>query len=163
MEALSFYVETYLERDVRDLLAVRNFSDFFRFLRLCAGRTAQVLNASSIAAGLPDDLFHYRDGSGAEIDLVEDSATSPSLVEIKSGQTPSADWTGVLRRLAPLFPGTPSLRIVYGGDERQDRTGAQFLPWRDFCAEMAAPPASAHSLRGSSSVQGLEKSRIRLS
>ena len=55
MEAISFYVETYLERDIRDLLNVRHFSDFFRFLRLCAGRTAQTLNASTLAAdvGIP--------------------------------------------------------------------------------------------------------------
>lgn len=48
-EALSFYVATYVERDVRDLLAVRDLSAFSRFLRLCAGRTGQTLNASALA------------------------------------------------------------------------------------------------------------------
>lgn len=57
MEALSFYIETYLGCDIRDLLNVRHFSDFFRFLRLYAGRTSQILNVSSIAAdvGIPPE------------------------------------------------------------------------------------------------------------
>lgn len=44
------YVATYLERDVRDLTAVRDLIAFQRFLRLCAARTGQLLNLSSLAA-----------------------------------------------------------------------------------------------------------------
>ncbi len=43
------YVATYLERDVRDLTAVRDMVAFQRFLRLCAARTGQLLNLSSLA------------------------------------------------------------------------------------------------------------------
>ncbi len=43
------YVATYLERDVRDLTAVRDLVTFQRFLRLCAARTGQLLNLSSLA------------------------------------------------------------------------------------------------------------------
>lgn len=48
------YVQTYLERDVRQLLNVRDLSQFQRFLRLCAGRSGQLLNLSSLGddAGL---------------------------------------------------------------------------------------------------------------
>lgn len=49
-ETLSFYVSTYLERDVRALLNVGDFARFETFLRLCAGRTGQILNYSDIAA-----------------------------------------------------------------------------------------------------------------
>lgn len=49
-EALSFYVTTYVERDVRELMAIRDLSVFSRFLRLCAGRTGQILNVSSLAS-----------------------------------------------------------------------------------------------------------------
>ena len=45
------YVQTYLERDVRQLIAIRDLGQFQRFLRLCAGRTGQLLNLS----GLGDD------------------------------------------------------------------------------------------------------------
>jgi hypothetical protein len=43
------YVMTYVERDVRQLLNVRDLRDFQRFLRLCAGRTGQLLNLSALA------------------------------------------------------------------------------------------------------------------
>jgi hypothetical protein len=42
-------IATYLERDVRQLLAVRDLSLFQRFVRLCAGRTGQLLNLSALA------------------------------------------------------------------------------------------------------------------
>lgn len=50
VEALSFYVTTYIERDVREIMSIRDLSIFSRFLRLCAGRTGQILNASSLAS-----------------------------------------------------------------------------------------------------------------
>lgn len=43
------YVNTYIERDVRRMINVRDLSSFQRFLRLCAGRTGQLLNLSSLA------------------------------------------------------------------------------------------------------------------
>lgn len=43
------YVATYLERDVRQLTAVQDLSAFQRFVRLCAGRTGQMLNLSALA------------------------------------------------------------------------------------------------------------------
>ena len=44
------YVATYVERDVRQLLTVRDLSLFQRFLRMCAARTGQLLNLSALAA-----------------------------------------------------------------------------------------------------------------
>ncbi len=44
------YLQTYVERDIRTLRAVENLHSFMRFLGLCAGRTGQILNLSSIAA-----------------------------------------------------------------------------------------------------------------
>lgn len=44
------YVNTYIERDVRQLLAVHDLALFQRFLRLCAARSAQMLNLSSLGA-----------------------------------------------------------------------------------------------------------------
>lgn len=46
---LGSYVTTYLERDVREVTAVRDLATFQRFLRLCAARTGQLLNLSSLA------------------------------------------------------------------------------------------------------------------
>ena len=49
-QALGDYVETYVERDVRRMLEVRNLDAFQRFVRLCAGRTGQLLNLASLGA-----------------------------------------------------------------------------------------------------------------
>ncbi len=43
------YVATYLERDVRNVLHVVDLQDFHRFVRICALRTAQVVNYSELA------------------------------------------------------------------------------------------------------------------
>ena len=43
------YIATYLERDVRNLAHIGDFNQFERFLRLCATRTAQLLNLSEMA------------------------------------------------------------------------------------------------------------------
>lgn len=47
-EALSFYVSTHLERDIRSLIHVKDLSKFETFLKLCASRTAQILNLSNL-------------------------------------------------------------------------------------------------------------------
>src|SRR3989344_5658808 len=44
------YIQTYLERDVRQLKNISDLNLFHRFLSLCAGRTGQILNLSSLAA-----------------------------------------------------------------------------------------------------------------
>jgi hypothetical protein len=43
------YIQTYLERDVRNIKSVEDLSIFQKFLGLLAGRTAQILNLSSLA------------------------------------------------------------------------------------------------------------------
>ena len=49
-QALGDYYETYVERDVRRLSNVRELGRFHRFVRLCAGRTGQLLNLSSLGS-----------------------------------------------------------------------------------------------------------------
>ncbi len=46
------YVATYLERDVRQLLNVRNLRDFDRFMRLLAARTGQLLSLNAVATDI---------------------------------------------------------------------------------------------------------------
>jgi predicted AAA+ superfamily ATPase len=43
------YVTAHIERDVRQLLNVQDLEAFQRFVRLCAGRSGQILNLSSLA------------------------------------------------------------------------------------------------------------------
>lgn len=49
VEWLSSYLATYVERDVRMISNVGDLATFQRFVELCAGRTAQLLNYSALA------------------------------------------------------------------------------------------------------------------
>lgn len=46
------YIQTYIERDVRQILNVGDLNAFRVFLKVCAGRSGQVLNLSSIAGDI---------------------------------------------------------------------------------------------------------------
>lgn len=44
------YIATYVERDVRQLIEVRDLTQFQRFIRLCAARSGQLLNLAALGA-----------------------------------------------------------------------------------------------------------------
>ena len=44
------YVTTYIERDVRNLINIKDLRSFRHFVRLCAGRSGQLLNLSQLAS-----------------------------------------------------------------------------------------------------------------
>ena len=48
-QALGDYFETYVQRDVRQLLQIRNAGAFEKFIRLCAGRIGQLLNLHNLS------------------------------------------------------------------------------------------------------------------
>ena len=48
-EFYPFYIQTYVERDVRLIKNIGDLSKFIRFIKLCAGRIGQLLNLSSLA------------------------------------------------------------------------------------------------------------------
>jgi len=212
------YVQTYVERDVQQVLQVKDASAFRLLLRLCAGRVGQLLNLSNIGndAGVSHNtirewisvleasyitfrlpphyrnfskrlikspklyffdtgllcwllgirsteqlathalrgsifenyviaetakyyyshgevppLYFWRDQSGLEIDLIIERAGKLLPVEIKSGQTVTADFFKGLNRwtaLAGREACDPTL--VYGGNELQARTGIRVLGWQ---------------------------------
>jgi predicted AAA+ superfamily ATPase len=45
----SNYIATYVERDVRQLLAIDDLTKFQIFLKMCAARTGQLLNITSLS------------------------------------------------------------------------------------------------------------------
>lgn len=49
------YVRAYLERDVRDLINVKDEAKFYDFMVACAARSAQLFNASDIASAIGVD------------------------------------------------------------------------------------------------------------
>jgi predicted AAA+ superfamily ATPase len=52
----SSYIQTYAERDLRQIITVSNLFLFQKFMRLAAGRVGQLLNYSNIATELGIDL-----------------------------------------------------------------------------------------------------------
>lgn len=48
-EALSFYVNTYVERDIRNLIYIKHLSVFERFLKICASQIGRLTNYSRLA------------------------------------------------------------------------------------------------------------------
>ncbi|MDD2898527.1 MAG: ATP-binding protein [Desulfuromonadaceae bacterium] len=211
------YVATFLERDVRQMVNIRDLSAFQRFLRLCAGRTGQLLNLSSLSndcgithntakswisileagyivhllqphyknfnkrlvktpklffydtglvawllgiqnesqlalhpqrgavfetwvvaellktrfnSGLPSNLYFWRDNTGNEVDVLIDKGLILEPVEIKSGQTVTADSFAGLRKFSTLAGKTAGrAKLLYGGNERQERLDVDVLPW----------------------------------
>ena len=227
-EWLADYTTTYVERDVRRLVQVGDLLLFQTFLRLCAGRTGQMLNLSSLAAdcgistptarswlavleasyivfrlppfhgnlnkrlvktpklyfydsglaasllgigraeqlvthplrgalfetwvvteilkahhhrGRRPRLFFYQERGRLEIDLINDHGDELTLIEIKSGRTPSASYfSGFHRFTGRLESNTkPSIArrigariVVYGGATKQSRSHGTLLPWSEL-------------------------------
>jgi len=48
-EALSFYMTTYIERDVRSIIQIQDLAKFELFLKVCATQTGQLLNLSHLS------------------------------------------------------------------------------------------------------------------
>ena len=44
-----FYIQTYIERDVKQIRNISNQNTFIRFLKMCAGRVGQLLNITDLA------------------------------------------------------------------------------------------------------------------
>jgi len=211
------YVTAYVERDVRQLLKVQDLEVFQRFVRLCAGRSGQLLNLSTLAAdcgvthntakawisvleasyllfqlrphhqnfnkrlvkspklyfydvgllcwllgiretsqlaahplrghifetmivsewmkkylnqGEKPPLYFWRDSNGNEVDLIVDTGTALTPIEIKSGQTVNRGFfTGLEKwmRIAGTLAHSPTL--IYGGSDSYVHNGVNIVAW----------------------------------
>lgn len=68
-QALGDYFETYIERDLRQLINIKDLNLFQRFIKFCAGRIGQLLNISSLA----NDTGISHTTAGSWISLLEAS------------------------------------------------------------------------------------------
>lgn len=83
-------------------------------------------------AGLPVDLFYWRDKTGHEIDLIVDVPGKLFPIEIKSGQTINPDFFKNLIYWNKLSGVKKSL-LLYGGNRQEKRSnGMEVLGWRDY-------------------------------
>lgn len=91
----SAYVQTYLERDLRQLSAVSSLPDFQRLMALAAHRTARLLNQAELArdAGLTHPTTHRYVNlleTGCLVTRLRPFATNPTVALVK---TPKLLWT----------------------------------------------------------------------
>lgn len=78
--------------------------------------------------GARSNLSFYRDSKGLECDLIYEVANQLCAVEIKSGATLASDAFKNLTRIATIIPNLNRLAVVYGGNERQQRSLGSALP-----------------------------------
>lgn len=196
------YYNTYIERDVRDLMRIKNLDLFDKFVHLLAGRASAEFNASSLAVevgvssntitqwltllkasyivfSLPPfyaninkrltkshkiyfydiglmlsligieeprqiathplrgaafenmvvselikerfnlmkrpNYYYYRENSGREVDIVQETPDGLRLSEIKAGKTYNTEFRKNLDYLAKLLPNIESSRVIYDG------------------------------------------------
>ncbi len=197
------YLTTYIQRDIRDLLKVKNLDKFDRFVRLCAGRVSGEFNASAIAtevgvssttisewlsimnasfitytlqpyytnigkrlskrpklyfydtglmvhllgimspdqlethplrsavfenlivsemmkkaynAGRRPSLYFYRENSGKEVDLLQETAAGLNLYEIKASMTYRKDFLNSMDYLKNTLTNVNSTTLIYDGE-----------------------------------------------
>jgi hypothetical protein len=81
-------------------------------------------------AGEDPPLYHWRDATGREIDVLVDLGTELIPIEVKSGATVASDAVDTLAWWTNL-PGNPQRRgiLVHGGDETLAVAGFRVLPW----------------------------------
>jgi hypothetical protein len=85
----SGYVQTYLERDLRDIQHISSLPDFRRLMRLAANRTGRLFNQSEVArdAGLSQPTTHRYCNlleASYQIERLPVYSTNPSIPLIKS-------------------------------------------------------------------------------
>lgn len=132
---LSDYLQTYLEKDLRDWSRIQDLSLFRKFLKMCAARIGQVLNTKNIA----DDLGLSHVTIKKWINLLELSfivylLPAFSAIEIKSSDRIKDEYFNALEYFEKLFPEQVSGRkyIVYSGDKTQNRSRAHIANYSEI-------------------------------
>ena len=216
------YVQTFIERDIRDLLRITQLSTFQVFVKLCAGRIGQILNLSALArdcgithntarawlslletsyiaylirpyyqnfskrlvkmpklyfydTGLASSLlgiqsadqlsshylsgalfenfilteylkfkantlssveyYYWRDKVGHEIDLLTETSSTISAIEIKSGRTITTDYTKHLSFFQSIYTDPHrhlKTNIIYAGEQTQHRNNIKITNWKNL-------------------------------
>jgi len=106
------YVQTYMERDLRELSVVNSLADFQRMMRIAAHRTGRLLNQSEIArdAGLAQATCHrYLNllETGFQITRLQPYTVNPATALVKSpklywGDTGLAAWLAGIHRISDI-------------------------------------------------------------
>ena len=83
--------------------------------------------------GMTPNIWFWRSSSGYELDCIVEDGKTIKAVEIKSGKTVTSDFFKGLNYWRDLT-NLSDTYIVYGGDNKQERTNATVLPWIEACS-----------------------------
>lgn len=130
------YVATYLERDVRNLLAVGSLRDFERFLRACAARTAQTLNMAELGRDVGVSATTAREWvsvlqASGQIVLLEPYYRSLGKRLAKSPKLYFAD-TGLAAFLMGFGSADTLWSSAAAGALFENHVVGQWVRWRDW-------------------------------
>jgi len=79
------------------------------------------------------NMFFYRDSVKNEVDILLEAGDGLSLLEVKSAQTVASDAMRPTRKVADfLGDRVKSMSLVYGGDDAQQRTDFDVIPYRNI-------------------------------
>lgn len=83
-----------------------------------------------------DDLWFWRDSSGNEVDFLIENDKGFRIVEFKASMTVMPDMFKGMEKFQQLS-GWKDLNkaLVYGGNDRQNRTAGKVVPWKEFEVE----------------------------
>jgi uncharacterized protein len=85
-------------------------------------------------AGLPINLYYWRDKTGHEIDIIIDNGTSLLPLEIKSGKTINAEFFRNIDYWCNLSGVNKSV-LLYAGDQNQKRANQrEVINWRSIAS-----------------------------
>ncbi len=83
-------------------------------------------------AGLPINLFYWRDKTGHEIDIIIDNAGKLLPIEIKSGKTISSEFFKNINYWKQLSGEKKSI-LIYAGEQKQNRSDqTEVMNWREL-------------------------------
>lgn len=86
-------------------------------------------------AGLPINLFYWRDKTGHEIDIIIDNAGKLLPIEIKSGKTVSSEFFKNINYWTELSGQKKSI-LLYTGEHKQSRSNqTEVMNWRELINE----------------------------
>ena len=117
------------------LLGIRNVSQLKTHpLRgsIFEGMVVTELIKKRTNAGLPINLYYWRDKTGHEIDVIIDNGGKLLPIEIKSGKTLNAEFFKNIEYWSKLSGAEKSV-LLYAGEQNQKRTtGKEILNWRNL-------------------------------
>ena len=83
-------------------------------------------------AGLPMNLYYWRDNSGHEVDVIIDNAGKLYPVEIKSGHTPLDSNFKTLQYWNSLSKNKGGTIVFAGVHEQARSSGFKFINWKNL-------------------------------